>query len=404
MVRFDTRDRKPKIYDIAVLTAAVFAFLGILVMRGSYEHVHLISCILIAYLAAVIVLLIRAFIRQLRYNPYSYNTIYYIGFAIFVLFLLLTQIILAVRLSSYTSETLLYNITGTLLASARNYMIMTSPFVLVFSIGLCISNVSLIRHEDFRFVNILGIILSVLLVGGIAFIWTFDFYASGSLKEIMIHELWTSLFAAVYLYFECMLIGVIISHVIVCRYEPDHDKDFMIILGCAIRKDGTPSPILKGRIDRALDFYHKQKDDTGRELTFVTSGGQGPDEVISESRSMKNYLMDKGIKEEQIVMEDRSTSTYENMKFSKEKIEAIDPEGKIAFSTTNFHVFRSGLLARRVKMKAQGIGADTKWYFWPNATVREFVGLLTAHRLKQAVILTVMIAVYILLVSLHYSY
>ena len=67
---------------------------------------------------------------------------------------------------------------------------------------------------------------------------------------------------------------------------------------------------------------------------------------------------------------------------------------RIAFSTTNYHVFRSGLHARRVKMRALGMGAPTRWYFWPNAAVREFVGLLTAHRLKQALILTGIILIY----------
>ncbi len=90
------------------------------------------------------------------------------------------------------------------------------------------------------------------------------------------------------------------------------------------------------------------------------------------------------------------------MRFSKEKIWERDPQAKIAFSTTNYHVFRSGLFARRVKMRAVGMGAKTKWYFWPNAAVREFIGLLTKHRGKQALILGVMIAVYVALTLAAY--
>ena len=60
-------------------------------------------------------------------------------------------------------------------------------------------------------------------------------------------------------------------------------------------------------------------------------------------------------------------------------------------------MFRSGLLARRVKMRAVGMGAETKWYFWPNAAVREFAGLLTKHRGKQALILGGMIVFYVAL-------
>ena len=77
---------------------------------------------------------------------------------------------------------------------------------------------------------------------------------------------------------------------------------------------------------------------------------------------------------------------------------------KVMFTTTNYHVFRSGLFARRVKMRAMGMGAKTKWYFWPNAAVREFVGLVTEHRLKQAAILGGIVAFYLIMTVLNYRY
>ena len=117
---------------------------------------------------------------------------------------------------------------------------------------------------------------------------------------------------------------------------------------------------------------------------------------------MKNYLIEKGVPEEHIIEENRSTSTYENMMYSKEIIKNLNPDGKVVFSTSNYHIFRSGLMARRVKMRAVGIGARTKWYFWPNASVREFVGLLTEHRLKQSLVLGGMILFYTVLTVLNY--
>ncbi len=65
-------------------------------------------------------------------------------------------------------------------------------------------------------------------------------------------------------------------------------------------------------------------------------------------------------------------------------------------------VIRSGLYARREKIRALGMGARTKWYFWPNASVREFAGLLIEHRLKQAVILFGLIVLNVILVLLAY--
>ena len=118
---------------------------------------------------------------------------------------------------------------------------------------------------------------------------------------------------------------------------------------------------------------------------------------------MCDYLLDQDIPTEDVILEDRSTDTAENMRFSKQKIDEAGGEGKIAFFTTNYHVFRAGLKARRVKMRAVGMGAPTKWYFWPNAAVREFVGLLTEHRLKQGLLLFGLAAVYAGLTILAYG-
>ena len=309
---------------------------------------------------------------------------------------------LTVLIVCYPEEYTVREILHLILDSAKSYILFSSPFLLLFSIALCVSNISLIRHEGRRLVNVLGIILSFLMVGGLLFILLFDYYAAGSQREIMLHDLVSNLFAAWYLYFECMIVGVIVADAIVARYEPEPDKDFIIILGCGIRKDGTPSPLLRGRIDRALAFAENQEALTGKAPVFVTSGGRGPDEAVSESAAMKQYLLSKGIPAERIIEEDRSTNTFENMSFSKEKICQIDPQSKIAFATTNYHVFRSGVCARRVKMRAVGMGAKTKWYFWPNAAVREFAGLLTRHRGKQALILGGMVVFYVALTLLAY--
>ena len=375
---------------------------GILLYRDSERYAGAICIVTAALCLVVIGGLLHALCGQLRYNPYSYNTIYYMGFALFLSFVFITYVVLAVRLFTQPE---LYNIHGILyilLRSAKEYMLVTFPFLLVFSCALCVSNVALIRHEGRRFVNLLGILLSVLIVAGVAFIFVFDYAVSGSRMEVMIHDLIANLIAAIYLYFECMLVGTIAANIIVVRYKPEPDKDFLIILGCGIRKDGTPTPLLRGRIDRALSFAREQERETGKKLIFVTSGGQGSDEVISESASMKRYLMEQGVPQTQIVEEDRSSDTAENMRFSKEKIMQIDPDGKIAFATTNYHVFRSGIFARRVKMRAVGIGAKTKWYFWPNAAVREFVGLLTKHRVKQTLILGSLIVSYVVITVLSY--
>ena len=391
-MKFDTLDKKPKIWNIAALTAVAAAAVSALVFIGGSKTALATCAVVTVYLVAVILLLLRAFFRQLRYNPYSYNPIFYIGFAIFTFSVFVTHVILLVRIILSPEAYGIEEIALVLLHSTNNFILLSFPVVLVFSAGLCFSNIALIRHEGLRPVNLLGIILSVLLIGVAVFLCFFDYAVSGSIDEIRWHDLICSFIRTVYLYVECMLIGTFIANAIAARAQPALDRDYLIILGCAIQKDGTPTPLLAKRIDRAIDFYKKQKSETGKELLFITSGGKGDDETLSESASMKHYLIEHGIPEERIIEENKSVDTYQNMQFSKEKIDAIDPNGKIAFSTSDFHVFRSGIFARRFKMRAIGIGAKTKWYFWPNAMIREFACLLTKHKLKQSIIFFGMLA------------
>jgi hypothetical protein len=96
----------------------------------------------------------------------------------------------------------------------------------------------------------------------------------------------------------------------------DEKADFILVLGCGIFPDGSLTQTLQNRLDAALEYYNQHPD-----AVFVVSGGQGPKEPVPEATAMKNYLMSKGIPEEKILTESKSTSTNENMKFSKQIIE-----------------------------------------------------------------------------------
>ena len=95
---------------------------------------------------------------------------------------------------------------------------------------------------------------------------------------------------------------------------------------------------------------------------------------------MRDYLLSQGIDENDIIVENKSVNTLENMKFSRKLIEKDNNGSNVIFSTTNYHVFRSGIYAERAGIKAEGIASKTKWYFWPNAFVREFAALLASGK------------------------
>ena len=387
MLQEENTGREPNIYAFFFLTAIFAVGFGILLYNDT--RADILAFLLVFYLSLLLLLLGWAEFCQARYNPYSYNIIYYRGFILFFLLFLGTSIqycrgIFSVP-DAFTSRDIIWFITD----SVISYLNITAPAIVVFSVWLCISNICLIRHGGKRLVNVLGIILAFLLTGGILLLIQFGIVHISWVpaKYKFAVSLLVNLCSVIYLYFECMLIGAFAAVFTVARYEPVMDKDFIIILGCRIRKDGTPTPLLRERVNRALAFYRMQKEQTGKMPVFVTSGGKGTDEVTSESASMKAYLLSQGIPEEQIIEENQSVNTYQNMLYSKEKILAVNPDAKIAFSTTSYHVFRSGLYARRVGIRAFGMGARTKWWFWPNATVREFVGLLTDSKKLQALIL-----------------
>ena len=155
---------------------------------------------------------------------------------------------------------------------------------------------------------------------------------------------------------------------------PDKDTDCVIVLGAKIRGE-TVSRALADRLDAAYEYAVKEGNE---EVIIIVSGGQGEDEVTTEAKVMKQYLVDKGLDEDRILMEDKSVNTKQNLTFSYEIIkEKIGKDAKIAICTSNFHVYRATLLAKNMGLEnVCGIAADTKAILVPNSTVRECFALV----------------------------
>lgn len=119
----------------------------------------------------------------------------------------------------------------------------------------------------------------------------------------------------------------------------------MVILGCQVMADGDPSVLLQDRLDTALDYLEEHPD-----LTVVVSGGQGSNEPVSEARCMADVLIQGGVAEEQIRLEDQSSNTMENLVFSRELLarERIEVEETDVLVVSNgFHLTRARMLAGR---------------------------------------------------------
>lgn len=123
--------------------------------------------------------------------------------------------------------------------------------------------------------------------------------------------------------------------------RPAPENATVIVLGAGLH-DGKPSRMLADRLNAAARYL-----DANPESICIVSGGQGADEPWSEAYAMKTYLLEKGVPEERIRVEDESTSTYENVQFSKRIIEEENLSRTVVIATQEFHQFRAQSFAKQ---------------------------------------------------------
>lgn len=343
----------------------------------------------LGYLALSTAVMAFALYWSAKKTLYSYANIVLIGGLLFnsVFLIVCTRFLLTIPPDTAVDFTYFYE---SLLAFPRTFSYYAFFVILFICVLLGISTVELIRHEGFRLHNALSLLVAGLYGGGTMAVYLIAdklyesiFVPLGLSTNpvfIVLSTVIPLFLLLVLCYFECILAGTGILGWIAARAVPAYDKDYIIILGCSIDKRGGLLPLLRGRVNRAVRFAWEQEIATGKALRYVPSGGQGPNEIMSEGSAMGFYLMTHGAEEYEVIPEKQSRNTWENFCFSKKLIEEMTPHPKVAFATTNYHILRSGILANKAGLDAQGIAGDTKWYFWPNGFVREFFGILAMER------------------------
>ncbi len=144
----------------------------------------------------------------------------------------------------------------------------------------------------------------------------------------------------------------------------------VVVLGCEVRGE-EPSRTLRNRLDAAYAHLTENPD-----AKAVLSGGQGDNENISEAECMYRYLTEKGIDKDRLYKEDKSSTTYENIKFTREIIKNNSLSEDIAIVTDWYHEYRASLIAKRQGVKNVGaVGAPTETYVTANLVTREIFAL-----------------------------
>lgn len=249
---------------------------------------------------------------------------------------------------------------------------------IIFLIG---NSFIVLRHESRRLPNLLTLILGLAILALI----TLQTFGPRLLPDWSVILLWAPTTIAIYFF---IVFWNFLSISLLYQFnQPKYNQDYVIVLGAGLIGGEKVTPLLAKRIDRAIQFYRKQSEETLSPPQLLMSGGQGPDEKVPEAQAMREYALEQGIPDEDIIMEAQSTNTLENMKFSKEIMEREKPGGYHAiFTSNNYHIFRAGMYAEDVGLKIDGIGSKTARYYLPNAFLREFIAVALMNKRLHLII------------------
>lgn len=252
---------------------------------------------------------------------------------------------------------------------------------LVLAAYLIVNGVVMVWREGRRLAHLLSLLLGLAIVGymGLAFVAVFLQWVVLALALVLVGlpvMYLTFVFTAFVLY--GWLYGRLAPHLV-------RDAHAVIVLGAGLRGDRV-TPLLASRLRRGVDVF-RRGEARGQPVVIVPSGGQGPGETTSEAAAMASWLTTEGVPEADILPEDRSTTTDENIAYSLALLTRHGIARPYVVVTNSFHAFRAAMLMRRHGMPGQALGSATARYFVPSATIREFLAVLRDFRWVNGAIL-----------------
>ncbi len=309
-------------------------------------------------------------------------------FNLFILFISLT-IIMAI----FIYDNFLINILALILLIP--FIIIVSLGTITLILGTIINGLIVLKKEKRKLSNLLTLLFGMFLFAFIIFNNIFYDKVPSIIQNLLI------IIEILIIYFICSFLNYYITTLLYRVIKPKHNKDYIIVLGSGLINGDKVSKLLGSRIDKAIDFYNRQKINY-KTPKIIFSGGQGLDETISEGEAMKNYALERKIPLEDIIVEDKSTTTYENFLFSKKIIEEkSEKKPEVTFSTSDYHVFRAAIYAKRVGLNIVGMGAKTAKYYLPNAYIREYIAILVMNKKKTFIKVGAIVLVWLLVVILQ---
>jgi len=248
-------------------------------------------------------------------------------------------------------------------------LIAIGPFLVA---GYLIQNgVVMARREGVRSGNLLSLLAGLGILGAIAL--AVAALRVGSRELSVFSALTMVLFG----YVSFQFVSFVVYAFLYARLPVRRRADFVVVLGSGLLGGGQVPPLLASRLDRGMAVVNRMAGSP----VLIVSGGKGSDEQVSEAAAMSSYLVSHGFPAERVVLEDQSRTTEENLTYTKAIMERLRPGGyRCVIVTSNFHVFRAAMLARRLRVNGQATGARTAGYYWPSATIREFGAVFLTYK------------------------
>jgi len=249
------------------------------------------------------------------------------------------------------------------------------PFLVFLSgIFLIYNGFVLLKREGKSKVNYLSLGMGILII---AFYIMIFVRAYGTDNYIFYQNPWLNIFFIFVIYsyiiFGFAFAGFLLYSLLYNFIPKGKNYDFIIIHGAGLLNGERVTPLLKRRIDKAVEAFKKSRNSN---IKLIASGGQGADEKISEARAIFNYLMEEtDVPGEAVLMEDQSKTTYQNLLFSKKLGESLVETPRFLFVTNDYHVFRTSTYAKKIGIRGDGLGCSTASYYLPSAFIREYVAL-----------------------------
>lgn len=279
--------------------------------------------------------------------------------------LMLTLLSFAVWILDISKNTEWEPILNAIFMAAVIFLVLIVPVLLIYNGFL------MIKREGFSLSSILAALFAIFIFGGelALFLWLSH--------DLPAHLTWISvalLMTGYTVFYISFVFLAFMFYSTGIRFLPRRvNFDYVVVLGCGLLNGDQVSRLLGDRLDKAFKVYDRSMS----ACKIICSGGQGADETVSEAEAMKNYLIEQhGVSPKDIILEDKSVNTMENLKNSQEIIKNRGGRQFTAIVTSGYHVMRADIYASKLNFPAVGIGAHTAFYYWPSAMIREYAALI----------------------------